>query len=1071
MPISKLTLIRSKLLVPSPAGLLHRPRVCQAIERGLECKLTIISAPAGYGKTSALVDFAQHSPMPVCWYTADERDRDLGVFIEYLVGAICERFPGFGESTRAALASLSGDLFHDPTAVVGELVNEMLEIDTPFVVVVDNYEALEGAFGIRTFVHRLLTVLPFNCHLMLNSRVLPDAPVTRLVAKRQLAGLTAQDLRFEPQEIQDLLQLSRIEVSETQAEAIIANSEGWITGVLLLADMLRSKAKATLLNAERASAETYNYLAGDVLSRQPPDIQHFLRTSAVLREMSPRLCREVLQIGEPRVLLAEVERRNLFVTRFGRESAATYRYHNLFRGFLHEQLRQRAPDRYAELHVRAAKRFERDNEVEEAVYHYLAAEVYPDATALMERVAMEWFTRGRVETLLRWAEALPEAARAQAPWLSLYQSRVLTDRYDYERARQALGHAEAGFAARGDVAHLARVHNQRATLRLFAGRYEDVIVEARTALDMLSQNEATEQAEAQRLIGLAYVRLGRLTEGVVKLQDALALFRQVGSPYDVANLLQDLTLAFTAQGRFDEAAACLNEALAIGRQLGAPAQLAGVLNNLGCLHYVRGEYREALALFEEGLAAARRGGDLRLQAYISVGMADIYRDVGAYERAEPLYNAGLQIAQESEPGLATCILAAQADMYRWQGEYARARASLGQARQLAEEKKLEFEEHGLLPVAEGVLLVEGGEIEVGLRLLTDAVRFLEQRRAKRELARARFLLAKAHLLAGDKPQAVAELRRATDLADEISIYQFAVVEGQHAEGLVRLGIAGGVATCRDIAARVHQLKAFGEGQVQEDVAEGEGKEDAVGRLEIYALGEGVVVRDGHTVTSSEWRAAMAKELFFYILLHGPLERDAIGVVFWPESSAKKVTDSFHTTLYRMRRALGGDVVVVEEGRYRLGDVDYWLDVEEFEALVRRARLLPPHDWQAEDLWQRAIKLYRGDFLPEVERVWCVPKREALWEMYVETLVGVAKCHEARREFEGAIGWYRRALEVDELREDVHRRIMHCYAQAGRRSEALAQYRHYREILRRELDVEPSVEARRLYEQIAGKEPD
>ena len=94
--MSELTLVRSKILVPSPASLLHRPRVYQTIERGLECKLTLVSAPAGYGKTSALVGFAHHSPMPVCWYTADERDRDLGAFIGYLMGAIRERFPRFG---------------------------------------------------------------------------------------------------------------------------------------------------------------------------------------------------------------------------------------------------------------------------------------------------------------------------------------------------------------------------------------------------------------------------------------------------------------------------------------------------------------------------------------------------------------------------------------------------------------------------------------------------------------------------------------------------------------------------------------------------------------------------------------------------------------------------------------------------------------------------------------------------------------------------------------------------------------------------------------------------------------
>lgn len=244
----------------------------------------------------------------------------------------------------------------------------------------------------------------------------------------------------------------------------------------------------------------------------------------------------------------------------------------------------------------------------------------------------------------------------------------------------------------------------------------------------------------------------------------------------------------------------------------------------------------------------------------------------------------------------------------------------------------------------------------------------------------------------------------------------------------------------------------------------------MGRLEIYALGEGRVVRDGHPVSSSKWQAAMAKELFFYILMHGPLERDAIGLVFWPELPTKKMRNSFHTTLHRIRRAVGAEGVVVEGGQYRLGDVDYRFDVEEFEALVERARLLPPHDWQTEELWRRAATLYQGDFLPEVERVWCVPKREALQEMYIDVLIGTGQCHEARGDLEGAIGWYRQALEVDELREDIHRRIMRGYAEAGRRSEALAQYQTCREILRLELGVEPSIETKELSEQIAGKKP-
>jgi len=1071
LSVPGLTLIRSKLLVPSPAGLLHRPRVSQAIEHGLERKLTLISAPAGYGKTSALIGFARHSPVPVCWYTADERDRDLGVFVEYLVGAVGERFPGFGQRTRAALDALSGDLVQGSATVVGELVNEMLEIDSPLVLVVDNYEALDGAFGIRTFVRHLLDVLPFNCHLMLGSRVLPGVPVARLVAKSQLAGLTVNELRFAPEEIRDLLRLSEVvEVSEAQAQEIAAKSEGWITGVLLLADLLREDVRAGVLGVEKATADTYDYLAREVVSRQPPDVQQFLHTSAVLREVSPRLSREILGVRDPRALMAEVERRNLFVTRLGRGGALTYRYHNLFRDFLHRRLRQKDPARYAELHMRAARRFERDNDVEEAVYHYLAADSHPHATTLMERVALEWFTRGRVETLLGWAEALSEEARSKAPRLLLYQSKVLTDRFGYEQARQALKYAEAGFVARGDVTQLAGVYNQRAWLRLFEGRYEDAVVEAQKSLTVLDRQETPGRAQAQRLIGRAYVGLGRFTEGIAQLEEALELYRESGSLYDVVNLLQDLGTALVDVGRFDEAVNCMSEALTIGRRLGSLTQLAGVLNNLGWLQYARGEYQESLALYEEGLAAAQRGGALRFQAYISVGMADLYRDVGFYEQARRLYNEGWQIAQESEPGLAVYLLTAHSCVHRWQGDYMRAMTVLEHAHQLAEEKGLEFETRGLLPVDKGITLAESGDGETGRRLLSDAARFLEQRQARRDLARAWFLLAKAYLLAGEREKAVVKLRRAMDLVDEIGIYQFAAAEGQHAEDLLRLGISEGIAPCRLIPERVEGLRAFREELALTD-ALGETEDGAVSNLEVYTLGDGRVVCDGRLVPPSEWQGAMAKELFYYILLHGPLERDAIGLVFWPDLSTRRMRDSFHTTLYRMRRAVGADVIVVEDGRYRVGDVDCWLDVEQFEDSVERARLLPPGDWQTENLWRRAVSLYQGDFLPEVERVWCVARREALREMHIEALLGVGRCQEARQAFDEAIAWYRRALEVDGLREDVHRRIMQCYDRAGRRAEALAQYGRCQEILMQEMGLEPARETRQLYERILGRSGD
>jgi len=193
----------------------------------------------------------------------------------------------------------------------------------------------------------------------------------------------------------------------------------------------------------------------------------------------------------------------------------------------------------------------------------------------------------------------------------------------------------------------------------------------------------------------------------------------------------------------------------------------------------------------------------------------------------------------------------------------------------------------------------------------------------------------------------------------------------------------------------------------------------------------------------------------------------LGLVFFPELSSKGMIDSFHTTIYRLRRALGSGIVTIEEGRYRIGDVDLWFDVREFERCIERARLLPPQDWRAADLWGRAVALYRGEFLPEAERIWAVQVRERLHEHYVEALCGMARCHRARGDFEGAIEWYRRALAGDATREDIHRQIMRCYEHAGRRADAIAQYHRCREILNQELGVEPEPETQQLLRDLTG----
>jgi LuxR family maltose regulon positive regulatory protein len=1059
-------LIRSKLMVPHVAGLLHRPRVCEAIGRGLERKLTLIEAPAGYGKTAALVDFVQGCPLSVCWYTVDERDRDWHEFVSYLVGSIIEQFPGFGERTRESLAFVSENVSGDPTVIAGELTNDLVAFGAPLVMVVDNYESVVGAFGIRAFIHRLMEILPPNCHLFIGSRVLPDVPVTKLVAKRQLVGLKAADLCFDTGEIRDLLQLAGIDLAEDQVERVSAASEGWITAVLLLADLLREDLGKDLFHEGEATAGAYEYLAAEVLERQSPAVQGFLLASSVLREMTVPVCRDALGVGDPGSLLGEVERRNLFVTRYGDGVGATYRYHNLFRDFLGRRLSEREPDRYMELHLQAAAWFERAERVEEAVYHYLAGEAHAEAAVLMERVARECFVRGRVEMLLGWAEMLPDHLKSEAPRLLLYQSKVLTDRNDLPDALQALLGAESGFKARDDPVHLAKVYDQRGTLALLAGRYGEALEAAQAALELLAPDEVLERAAAERLAGKASVGLGRVDEGLARLRSALNLAREVGNPYGVAILLQDISHVLNTRGLFDESVQCLGEALSIARELGASVLLAGVLNNLGWIRHMQGEYLAARDLYSNGLAVACRGGHLRWQAFISVGTADLYCDVGAYELARPLYSVGWDIARDSNPDLAVYILAAQADMYRLKGDVKLALNLVDQARRMAADWDLTQDVEGLLEITEGIALAESGEVEAGVKLLAHAIRDFQGRKARRDEARAQLLLAKACFLAGKDTACEAALREAVTQADEIGTIQFIVAEGQRAVDLLQFGESQGVTACRRILEEVEQVRSLRESLLPAN----EEAEDALSKIEVYGLGVVRVVQDGHIVSSSEWQTVDAREMFFYFLTYPEVDRDSLGLAFWPDLSSRQVTNRFHVTLHRLRRALGDDVVVTQgEGLYALGDLDCWYDVGEFESLVERARLLPPGDPQTEHLWSCAVSVYRSDFLPGVDRPWCVPKRETLRGMYIEALVGMGRCHESRRDFLGAVTWYRRALEVDDLREDIHRCVMQCYYRAGQRSAAVRQYQDCRDLLERELGVLPSDESQKLLRLIIGKE--
>jgi DNA-binding SARP family transcriptional activator len=229
-------------------------------------------------------------------------------------------------------------------------------------------------------------------------------------------------------------------------------------------------------------------------------------------------------------------------------------------------------------------------------------------------------------------------------------------------------------------------------------------------------------------------------------------------------------------------------------------------------------------------------------------------------------------------------------------------------------------------------------------------------------------------------------------------------------------------------------------------------------LRLHTLGEEYVERDGRRIPASEWRATRAREMFLFLLFQGRQARERICLAFWPDSPPSRVRQNFHTTLYRIRRAMGDNVVSFDDNVYMINpDLETWCDAIEMERMTAQARLLPARDARTEDLWRRAVELYQGEFLPSLDADWIMSRREALEQTYMEALYGLGECTRVRGDYRGAISVYKRALGIDPYREDIHRAVLICYAQLGEKKQIQVHLRDMQDLFLQELSVRPSPE--------------
>jgi LuxR family maltose regulon positive regulatory protein len=588
-------LLETKLYLPRPRpGLVPRPRLSERLDHGAESKLMLVSAPAGFGKTTLLAEWLAAGPVApsdersVAWLSLDRGDNDPATFWTYVVAALQTVAPEIGANAVALLAEPQAPPLQ---TVVTTLLNDLGTMTRDLVLVLDDYHVIE-AREVQEGMAFLLDHLPPQVHLVIASRADPALPLARLRARGELVETRAADLRFTPDEAAAYLNgMMGLELTAGDVAALEARTEGWIAALQLAALSMQGRDDVAGFIAGFAGDDRYvvDYLAEEVLLRQPEDVRAFLLQTSVLGRLNGPLCDAVTAHDGGKAMLEALDRGNLFLVPLD-DRRQWYRYHHLFADVLRARLMDEQPDLVQELHRRASAWYEQNGERLEAIHHALAGEDFEQAADQIEPV-MHSMLRDRREAALRgWLEMLPEELFHNRPVLSIGYVGALMSTGAIEgvelRLRDAerwVEPAEGSSAAADDPPTDLVVIDEvefrrlpgwiavyRAALALMRGDPSATVTFGQRALGLLEDDDHLGYGAATTLMGLASWGSGDLAAAHAAYAEGMTRLLRAGHVVDVLGCAITLADIRMTQGRLHDAMRTFEENLQLGAAQGGP---------------------------------------------------------------------------------------------------------------------------------------------------------------------------------------------------------------------------------------------------------------------------------------------------------------------------------------------------------------------------------------------------------------------------------------------------------------------------------------------------------------------
>jgi LuxR family transcriptional regulator, maltose regulon positive regulatory protein len=621
-PLGESPLLHTKFNIPrTTTTLLARPRLSNRLSQQPNGYLTLLSAPAGFGKTTLVVDWLRQQECPAAWLALDEQDNDPVLFWRYLITAVQQADGRLGQRAQAALAITGrASLETAVTLLLNDIVSH-LPADDPFTLVLDDLHWIHTA-AIHQSLNYLLQHQPPQLHLILLTRADPPLSLARLRVEGRLVELRAADLRLTPAEIAAYLnQVMALDISDEGLHLLAERTEGWAAGLQLAALSLRqsdaNEAARLMQTFAGARQHVFAYLVEEVLLQQPEQVRHFLQQTAVLRQFSAPLCAAVTGQSDITRLLAHLTAENLFITPLD-EQGEWFRYHPLFA----EMLRTRLDTvTLRECHRRAARWYTEQQLMADAMHHTLAAKDYALMASLLTQTYKTTLGHGLLVSLQKWLAALPEVYRTPrlqvaAAWTRVYEIGEGDLHQMFAAVRQQL--TEPDDALQGEMLAIEAIYAS------LYGRPEQSVQLATRAFDLIAPDDFLSRAAAYQALGNAYRYLGELDAAIAAYSQARQQFEALSAPFMTHLPLYRLASVQIMQGRLHQAwqtyEMVRQRAQAAGYEPSIlTGEVYGYLSDLYC------EWND----LEEAVACARQEIELAKSGHILLALVDGYLKLSA----------------------------------------------------------------------------------------------------------------------------------------------------------------------------------------------------------------------------------------------------------------------------------------------------------------------------------------------------------------------------------------------------------------------------------------------------------